>query len=144
MIILDTDVLSLLFRGSGHEYETLLARLTTSGESLSTTIITFEEQMRGWLGFVAKRRDPDDLAVGYKRLHSLLDDFGRIPVVEFDDASATVLNQLRRAKTRIGEMDLRIAAIALSRDATLITRNTRDFHRVPGLRIEDWTAEHRR
>lgn len=37
-------------------------------------------------------------------------------------------------------MDLRIAAVALTNDATLITGNLSDFRRVPGLRVEDWTA----
>jgi tRNA(fMet)-specific endonuclease VapC len=35
-------------------------------------------------------------------------------------------------------MDLKIASIALAHDATLLTRNTRDFAQVPGLRIENW------
>jgi tRNA(fMet)-specific endonuclease VapC len=37
-------------------------------------------------------------------------------------------------------MDLKIAAIALTRDATVLTRNLKDFSRVPGLRVEDWAA----
>jgi tRNA(fMet)-specific endonuclease VapC len=37
-------------------------------------------------------------------------------------------------------MDLKIAAIALANDATLLTRNLSDFRKIPGLRIEDWTV----
>ena len=37
-------------------------------------------------------------------------------------------------------MDLKIASIALANDSTLLTRNTNDFQRVPGLRIEDWMS----
>jgi tRNA(fMet)-specific endonuclease VapC len=37
-------------------------------------------------------------------------------------------------------MDLKIAAIVLANSAVLLSRNLRDFHKVPGLRAEDWTA----
>ena len=49
-------------------------------------------------------------------------------------------NSLKRAKIRIGTMDLKIASITLADDAMLLTRNTRDFSRVPGLRFEDWLS----
>jgi tRNA(fMet)-specific endonuclease VapC len=48
--------------------------------------------------------------------------------------------RLKRSRLRVGTMDLKIAAIALAHGATLLTRNLKDFGRVPGLRIEDWTA----
>jgi tRNA(fMet)-specific endonuclease VapC len=69
-----------------------------------------------------------------------LDNYRRIPVLAFDEAAAAVFQRLRRTRLRIGTMDLKIAAIVLSRDATLLSRNLADFRQVPGLRVEDWTA----
>ena len=60
----------------------------------------------------------------------------------FDDRAAEhyglIRAALEAAGTPIGGNDLSIAAIALSRDCVLITRNTREFARVPGLRLETW------
>lgn len=44
-------------------------------------------------------------------------------------------------KIRIGTQDLRIAAIVISQNAILVTRNQRDFSRIPGLQFEDWTID---
>ncbi len=61
----------------------------------------------------------------------------------FDDRAADYYGSIRafleRAGTPIGANDMFIAAIALAHDCILVTRNTREFQRVPGLRIEDWT-----
>jgi tRNA(fMet)-specific endonuclease VapC len=46
--------------------------------------------------------------------------------------------KLRRQGVRIGSLDLKIACIALTRDVTLLTRNTSHFAQVPGLRFENW------
>jgi tRNA(fMet)-specific endonuclease VapC len=48
--------------------------------------------------------------------------------------------ELRSLRQHIGTLDLRIAATALVHDLTLVTRNQKDFSRVPGLRFEDWSA----
>lgn len=77
----------------------------------------------------------------YHRLHKHLDDFKEHPVLDFGASAFLLVQQLLKSKIRIGTMDLRIAAIALTHDATLISRNLADFRKVPGLRVEDWTAE---
>ena len=69
----------------------------------------------------------------------MLRDFSASQVLPFDDAAAATFESLRSQRVRIGTMDLRIAAIALSRKLTVLTRNVADFQKVPGLQVEDWT-----
>ena len=52
---------------------------------------------------------------------------------------AIVRNALERQGQHIGNMDLMIAAHALAEDSVVITNNAREFHRVPGLAVEEWT-----
>ena len=60
----------------------------------------------------------------------------------FDDAAAEIQAQIRHhlevLGTPIGPYDLQIAAIALAHGVTLVTHNTGEFGRVPGLSVEDW------
>ncbi len=68
--------------------------------------------------------------------------FALFPSLPFDDEAAAhygpLRAQLRRSGTPIGGNDMLIAAIALSNDATLVTRNEKEFRLVPGLRVEVW------
>ena len=70
---------------------------------------------------------------------AFLDQFISLP---FDDAAASVYASIRvhleYAGTPIGPYDLQIAAIALANNLILVTHNTREFSRVPGLVLEDW------
>lgn len=140
MYILDTDHLSLLERG-GPEAQRLRLRLASlKPAERVTTIITFEEQMRGWLAYLAKARSPSRQVETYRRLKGVLERYLKIVVLDFDEASAAEFERLKKLRLGIGTMDLKIAAIAIANDATLLTRNIRDFNRVPGLETEDWTA----
>lgn len=141
MILLDTDMLTLVQRRGGEEYARLVFRLDQAqDQDVRVTIVSFEEQMRGWLAWIVKARAGERLIDAYARLRGLLEDFGARPVVDFEERSYDEFARLSRMKTRVGTMDLRIAAIALANDALLLSRNLRDFSRVPGLRVEDWTV----
>jgi tRNA(fMet)-specific endonuclease VapC len=140
MYILDTDHLSLLGRASSMEAQRLRFRLAGfKTEERVTTIITFEEQMRGWMAHLARARALARQVEAYGRLKEFLDRYLKIAVLEFDEAAAREFERLQRLRLRVGTMDLKIAAIALAHTATVLTRNVKDFVLVPGLGVEDWT-----
>jgi tRNA(fMet)-specific endonuclease VapC len=103
-------------------------------------VISFHEQVMGVHKQLNQARRPADLPRWYRRMGELFDLYSETNLVLFDDPAATVLEVLRKTpKLRIKPMDLRIAAIALAQNLVLVTRNVRDFGKVPGLRTEDWT-----
>ncbi len=141
MFVLDTDHLTMLEWGSGAIGQRLHERIGALPEGeVVTTIITFEEQTRGWLAFQARARTLQQQVDAYRKLKRHLDIYLKIHVLEFDTEAAAEFERLQRLRPRIGTMDLRIAAIALTGNATVLTRNIKDFSRVPDLRVEDWTA----
>ena len=81
----------------------------------------------------------DEYVAAARSLRQTLEDYGRVTVLDFDDAAASEFRGLKALKIRIGTPDLRIAAIVLASGATLITRNPADFRKVPRLRADDWT-----
>ncbi len=103
-------------------------------------MINFEEQTRGWLSYPAKAK-PGRAEVGaYDRLHRHLRYYSTMNVLAFTDLAAAELRRLQRLGLHVGTMDLKIAAIALIHDATVVSRNVVDFKKIPGLRVEDWTV----
>ena len=66
-------------------------------------------------------------------------------ILPFNDADAMAAGKLRayleQAGTPIGPYDLQIASQAISRNLTIITHNTSEFSRVPGLQLEDWVGD---
>jgi tRNA(fMet)-specific endonuclease VapC len=138
--VLDTDHISIIQECAGPEYTILAARL---GKLLPSdyafTAISFHEQVLGANSFINRARSSSDVVRGYFTLAEALQTFCQATVLPFDAGPAAVFDGLRIQRVRIGTMDLRIAAIALSRGLVLLTRNIIDFSRVPGLVTEDWT-----
>jgi tRNA(fMet)-specific endonuclease VapC len=137
MFILDTDHLSLFQRNDPHVTPRILS---TPHLNLATTIITVEEQLRGRLDRIRKARLDEAYVRAYDNLLRTVTFFHTINVIAFDAAAQVMFNQLRELKLRIGTQDLRIAAIVLSQGAILVTRNERDFGKIPSLNLEDWTV----
>ena len=140
MPVLDTDTLTIVQRGTGLAYDRLIARLSAppADNLVWVTILSLEEQMRGWMEYI-KRGKPQELPSHYARLQALYEDFATRLVLPFDEAAAVVYERLLRARTRVGAMDLRIAAIVIARQDVLVSANVQHFQRIPGLRVEDWT-----
>jgi tRNA(fMet)-specific endonuclease VapC len=140
-IILDTDVLTILQLRKSPVADVLHKRLArVPKEDLLTTVVSFQEQIQGWMAYLHQARSERQLLLAYAELLRVLEDFNGFNVVPFDAAALKIFNSLRAKRVRIGTMDLRIAAIALAHGTTVITRNMRDFVQVPGLNVEDWTT----
>jgi tRNA(fMet)-specific endonuclease VapC len=141
MFVLDTDHFSLMEWSAGPARQNLLQRLSTvPPDEVFTTIVTYEEQTRGWMAYAARARTTAQQVAAYRKLERHLDLYRRVQVLGFDERAGTEFERLRAVRLRIGTMDLKIAAIALAHDATVLTRNVKDFSRVPSLHVEDWAA----
>ncbi|HMC63318.1 MAG TPA: type II toxin-antitoxin system VapC family toxin [Gemmataceae bacterium] len=138
--ILDTDHLSILQRRSQPDYDRLQTRLQQQPlQEISTTIVSFQEQVRGWLSYLNQARDSAGIIRAYAEMHELLGYYCRASVLPFHRDAQDRFADLRHQRIRVATTDLRIACIALTAGATLLSRNLRDFRRVPGLTVEDWT-----
>lgn len=127
--LLDTNILIYAYKGLGRCREHMAA--ARPNDMAVSTITLFEIEYG-----IAKSRHPGPLSQflsGVKK---------RCAVLGFDDAAATHAAQIRAQLAAtgqpIGHYDLLIAGTALTFNLTLVTRNTREFERVAGLRVENW------
>jgi tRNA(fMet)-specific endonuclease VapC len=140
MIILDTDHISLLQHPDSSEGQRLIQRLTASSDrDIVTSVVTLEEQMRGWLQVIARYRDPAQQSIYYDKLIDFIRFFSKWKILSLSDPAVQMFRDLRQSRVRIATTDLKIAAISLANRATLLSRNLRDFVQVPELHVEDWT-----
>lgn len=134
--VLDTDHVSLFQQN----YPILTGRINAvNPEEIGVTVITLEEQFYGRLNGIRRANSPEKLISAYAKLSATWNYFATVNLLDFDLDASNCFAELLRLKIRIGTQDLRIAAVVMSRNAILVTRNRRDFERIPGLRFEDWT-----
>ena len=139
--LLDTDHISFLQRRSGTEFARLTLQMSQySPDDFALSIVSLHEQVLGAHNFINRARTNTDMMRGYALLLEILEGFALAPVLPFDSAAIAAFDEIREQRIRVSTMDLRIAAIAVSRGLILLTRNASDFSRVPGLVTEDWTV----
>jgi tRNA(fMet)-specific endonuclease VapC len=136
LYVLGTDTLTLYQRG--HAIVTSRCTARPPGEVVAT-IISVEEQISGWYTSIRRAKRPDELAVAYQSLLDSIQFVTRMPILPFILPMIARFQHLAAMRLNVGRMDLRIAATALEVGATLVTRNRRDFGRIPGLQLEDWS-----
>ncbi|MEH2321491.1 type II toxin-antitoxin system VapC family toxin [Nostoc sp.] len=137
MYIFDTAHLSLIQRNR-EEGKRILTRLAAvEGLEVAVTVITYEEQVRGRLNLLSRAKTLDEQVLAYQGLQQLVADYQSIMIVPFSRIAALEYQRLRKAYPRLGNMDLKIAAISLTNNAILLTRNNSDFGKIVELRTED-------
>jgi tRNA(fMet)-specific endonuclease VapC len=134
--ILDTDHLSLY----GRNHPILIPKLLAAKIQLTTTAINVEEQLRGRLAQVAEAKEGVVQSNAYQRLVETVMLLSEFNVLQYDEKSQEIYQNFRKQRIRIGTQDLRIASIVLANKGILLTRNLRDFEKVPGLNLEDWSS----
>jgi tRNA(fMet)-specific endonuclease VapC len=137
MFVLDTNHLRELCYESALNQQ-LRARIASTGGSVVTTIVSAEEGTRGWLAKIAGTHEVDKQVWTYGELDKLFTVLTNLIRLPWDPEAAARFGAFRKSGIRIGAMDLKIACITLEHDAILLTRNTVDFAKVPGVRIENW------
>ncbi len=140
MFILDTDHVSFWLRGN----PLVQARTIQAGQNVATTVVSVQELFNGWAGRINNLVGQETLVFAYTNLWQTTEFIRAFPVMNFDQAADDCYLRLLQGnpplqKQRLRQ-DMRIAAIALSLGATVVTRNRKDFGLVPGLAIVDWTV----
>jgi len=126
--LLDTDTVSLIVR----KHPSIIAHLIKhENDEICISAITYAELYYG----LEKK--------GSERLfNEVVSIMGKITIVNFDSSQSEIYGkirvQLEKSGTPLGDMDMLIAAAAVSSKAILVSHNTKHFSKIKGLMVEDW------
>ena len=135
--VLDTDTLTLFQEGHPGVCTQFLQQ---PAGTVAITVLSVEEQLSGWYTQLRQAKRPERLAWAYRRLSENVRFLAQMDIMAYDVKAMQRFEQLRKQKIKIGRTDLRIAATVLEYGATLVTENTRDFIKVPSLKIVSWSG----
>jgi tRNA(fMet)-specific endonuclease VapC len=137
MHLLDTNIVTALYAGN----ELVIRRLRDLDDpQVGITIVTKAELLRGRIDYLLKATDGEALLRDQSLLvqtEQLLND---LRVVPFERTAIAQFERLKAQKSlrKVGRSDLLISSITLANQATLVTRNLKDFQRVPNLKLVNW------
>jgi tRNA(fMet)-specific endonuclease VapC len=136
MFVLDTDTLTHLLLG----HKGVSQKRAQATAEVVLAVVTRIEMLQGRFASILKAEDGDKLLLAQQRLVENERDLEKFLILTINADVAAMFDALLQNKKlkKIGRGDVLIAAIALAHRATLVTRNEKDFRKVPGLRIENW------
>ena len=127
--MLDTDTVSLIIRKNPNIIKNLISH---EDDEICISAISNAELCYG-----LEKRGSEKLSLSVRDLT------GRFSIIAFDDYQGELYGRIRldleKSGSPLGDMDMLIAAAALSQNAILVTHNTRHFSRIKGLITEDWS-----
>jgi tRNA(fMet)-specific endonuclease VapC len=135
LYLFDTDHLSLY----GRNHPAVAAKLRSTQAKIKTTVITLEEQLRGRLAQISEAKDESKKAIAYQWLTTTILLLSEFEIVQYDEKAQAVYQEFKKQKLRVGTQDLKIASITIASNGILLTRNLRDFEKIPGLTVQDWS-----
>jgi tRNA(fMet)-specific endonuclease VapC len=136
LYVLDTNNLRLLSRKA----EPLSSRVRSHpATEVVISVITVQESLDGWHALLRRAKTPAQIELAYQSMIDSVTQLTCFRILNFSQPAVVRYEGLLRQRLNVGGDDLRIAAIALEHNATVVTANVRDFGRVSGLAVEDWT-----
>jgi tRNA(fMet)-specific endonuclease VapC len=137
LFVLDTINLRLLARNA----EPLASRVRSHPVGdLAIAVITVQESLDGWHALLRRAKSPAQIELAYQSIIDSVEHLNTFRILNFTQPAQVRFQGLLRMRLNVGGDDLRIAAIALEHQAKVVMANVRDFGRVPGLQVEDWTV----
>src|SRR6476660_316744 len=138
MTAFDTDILSDIW-ASRQPYLSRAQAIPLSDQAMP--LVVAEEVLRGRFNLIRQAdagRATCTLVEAYRRFEESLVAIRGSIILPYTDAAHAFVLGWQSARIRVGSRDMRIAAIALSAGYTLVTRNARDYSRIPGLKLDVW------
>ncbi|MER3493722.1 MAG: PIN domain nuclease [Mastigocladus sp. ERB_26_2] len=137
MHLLDTDTLTHLYAGNPNVVERLKA---VEDPEVGITIITKAEVLRGRIDYLLKAETGVNLLKAQELLFRTEELLQKLLIIPISQSASNEFERLCAVSKlrKIGRADLLIASISLANRATLVTRNTRHFKQVPGVRVVNW------
>lgn len=133
----DTNAFSRHLRGCDPTLSARMTRAVEEGELRLSLVVLFELRYGAEKALLRHEKRPADRVAKLQR---------SVPVEVLPEQAALHYGRLRSRLEKsgfvIGAMDMLLAAHALAMDAVVVTGNTREFKRVPGLKVENWEANH--
>lgn len=139
MYALDSDSVTLFLHHKKQQPKLAKRVLGVPADQVWISIITVKEAIGGVMALIDNPKRAAMAARDCAFLRQIMRDLTDFQILPYDEAARQIFAGMTAAEKRVGGNDCKIAASAMSRNFTVVTRNTKDFLQIRGVLCEDWT-----